>query len=87
MICRPGTNGRPDHNSAHALGNDVGAPSGSGHIPRPFALTERCLSVRIRQRVAFGAEDKRLYDYITCAPYSYLSTKSFFPWVALRIEK
>jgi ABC-2 type transport system ATP-binding protein len=50
---------------------------GSGHI-LGLRIDDEAESVRIRQRVAFVAEDKRLYDYMTVRQILRF-TKSFFP--------
>jgi ABC-2 type transport system ATP-binding protein len=54
---------RPSEGSAHILG---------------LRVDDEADSVRIRQRVAFVAEDKRLYDYMTVRQILRF-TKSFFP--------
>jgi ABC-2 type transport system ATP-binding protein len=50
---------------------------GAGHI-LGLRIDDEAESVRIRERVAFVAEDKRLYDYMTVRQILRF-TKSFFP--------
>jgi len=72
-----GQNGAGKSTTLRMLLGMIRPTSGTGRIFGLDISTERD-SVRIRERVAFVAEDKRLYEYMTVAQIVRF-TRSFFP--------
>lgn len=72
-----GQNGAGKSTTLRMLMGMVRPTSGTGHI-FGYDIAREDHSVRIRQRTAFVAEDKRLYEYMTVAQILRF-TRSFFP--------
>jgi ABC-2 type transport system ATP-binding protein len=72
-----GQNGAGKSTTLRMLMGMIRPTSGTGHIFGLDVGSERD-SVRIRERVAFVAEDKQLYEYMTVAQIVRF-TRSFFP--------
>lgn len=72
-----GQNGAGKTTTLRMLMGMMRPTQGAGRI-LGFRIDDEAESVRIRERVAFVAEDKRLYDYMTVRQILSF-TKSFFP--------
>lgn len=80
-----GQNGAGKSSTIKMLLGMIHPTSGSGRI-FGHSITDETDSLKIRQKVAFVAEDKRLYDYMEVAELIRF-TRAFFPTWDPRFEK